>query len=211
VRYDCRGHGASDVAHGATALERLGGDLVALLDALAIARAHVCGLSLGGITAMWAAVHHPARIGRAMFANTAARLGTREQWDARIATVRAGGMAALRETVVGRFLSAPFRAAHPDVASRIGDMVEGTPPEGYVAACHALREADLRDVVGRIRAPSLVITSEWDESTPPAQGAALHAAIPGSELAEIARAAHLSNVEQPEAFISLVTRFLGVP
>jgi len=208
VRYDCRGHGESDVAPGPTSIDRLGADLVALLDCLNVERAHLCGLSLGGFIALWAASYHRERVGRAVCANTAARIGTTESWDDRMRAVRAGGMSAISEAVVGRFLGAPFRAAHPDVTRRITDMVEATPPAGYLAACAALRDADLHTVVSRIRAPSLILAGELDQSTPLHQSEELHTAIAGSELVVLPGAAHLTNVEQAEEFTRVVTNFL---
>ena len=209
VRYDCRGHGESDVPGDATTLEQLGLDLIALLDHLRIERANLCGLSLGGITAQWIAVHHPQRIRRAVFANTTARHGSRESWEARIATVRAQGMAGVSDATVGRFLGAAFRAEHPDVARDILEMVEATPPAGYIAACVALRDADLRKDVRRIDVPVLVVVSDDDESAPASQGAELHAAIAGSECVTLRGAAHLSNVVRAEEFTNHVARFLG--
>jgi len=208
IRYDCRGHGESYVPAGPTTIDRLGADLIALLDHLHVERAHLCGLSLGGLTALWVAAHHPERVDRAVFANTGARLGTSESWDDRMRAVRAGGMAAIRDTVVARFLGAQFRETHPDVASRIGDMVESTPAPGYLAACAALRDADLRDVVASIRARSLIVAGELDESAPVRQSEELHAAIAGSELVVLAGAAHLTNVERAEEFTRLVCRWL---
>ena len=120
IRYDCRGHGESDVPAGPTTIDRLGADLIALLDHLHIERAHLCGLSLGGLTALWVATYHRDRVARAVFADTAARLGATELWDDRMRAVRAGGMAAISETVVGRFLGAPVRAAQPG-ATRLND------------------------------------------------------------------------------------------
>ena len=208
IRYDCRGHGASDVPDVPASISRLGADLVALLDHLHVERAHLCGLSLGGLTALWVAAHHPERVDRAVFANTAARLGTTDSWDARMRAVREGGMAAIRDTVVARFLGAGFRAEHADVVRRIGDMVEATPVAGYLAACAALRDADLRDSVSSIRAPSLIVAGELDESAPARQSEELHAAIAGSELVVLAGAAHLTNVEQAEEFTRIVSTFL---
>ncbi|HUI70509.1 MAG TPA: alpha/beta hydrolase, partial [Spirochaetia bacterium] len=96
----------------------------------------------------------------------------------------------------------------PEVARMIGDMIGATNPEGYTAACAAVRDADLHPVLPKIRAPSLVICSEWDESTPAEQGKELHAAISGSKLVMLPRAAHLSNVEQSDLFTAAVTDFL---
>jgi 3-oxoadipate enol-lactonase len=208
IRYDCRGHGESDVPPIPATIDRLGADLIALLDCLHVDIAHLCGLSLGGITALWAAAYHRKRVGRAVFANASARFGTTQSWDERIRTVRAGGMNAISETVVGRFLGATFRAAHPDVTRRIIDMVEATPAEGYVAVCAALRDADLRDVVSRIRAPSLILAGELDQSAPLRQSEELHTAIAESELVVLPGAAHLTNVEQADDFTRIVTRFL---
>lgn len=207
VRYDTRGHGRSDAPPDPYTLDQLGGDLLALLDALDIAHAHVCGLSLGGMTALWLAAHHPERIARAVFANTAARIGSQESWEARIALVREGGMAAVREMAVPRFFSAAFRAQHPDLTRRIGAMLESTPPDGYIGCCEALRDADLHAALARIAAPSLVIGGALDESTPPAQAHALHAALPASELLIFPDTAHLSNLEQAEPFTARLRTF----
>ena len=209
VRYDVRGHGASSVSTEPVTIETLGRDLLALLDHLGAGRADVCGLSLGGITAMWVAVHAPERVRRVVLANTAARVGTVESWEARIAAVRAGGMAPLRDVVLARWLSAGYRARHPEVARALGDRFAATPADGYVAACVALRDADLRDAVRAIRAPTLIVAGAADEATPPAQSEELHDAIAGSELVVLPEAAHLSNVERPEEFTAHVVRFLA--
>lgn len=208
VRYDHRGHGESQVPPGPYTIELLGRDLLALLDALELERVNLCGLSLGGMVALWVAANHPERVQRAVFANTAARIGTTDSWNTRISAVGSGGTAAVRDTVLGRFLSRDFRARRPDVAQTIGGMVTATPPLGYVAACAAVRDADLNAILPKIRAPSLIICSEWDESTPARQGEELHAAIPGSKLVMLKKAAHLSNVEQSDLFSASVLDFL---
>ncbi len=200
LRYDVRGHGQSGMSDKPITLERLGLDLLALLDELSIGRINICGLSLGGMIALWLAIRHPERIERAVFANTAARIGTADGWNARIGAVESGGMAAVREAVVARFLSEAFRARNPETAQWVGDMLEATNPEGYIAACVALRDADLRPLIDRIQVPSLVLAAALDESTPPAQAEELHNTIRGSELIIFPNVAHLSNVEQPDAF-----------
>jgi len=208
LRYDSRGHGRSSASAGTFTLDQLGHDMLALLDAQAIEHAHICGLSLGGMVALWIAANHPERVDRAVFANTAARIGTDASWAARIEAVSAGGMSVIRDAVVARFLSERFRGAHPDVTTQVGEMVAATPPMGYIATCIALRDADLRVDVARIAVPSLIIASALDESTPPAQARELHAAIAGSELVMFADTAHLSNLEQPELFTRHVLDFL---
>lgn len=209
VRYDSRGHGRSDAPPGPYTLDLLASDALALLDSLSVARAYVCGLSLGGMVALWLVANHPDRIGRVVLADTAAKIGNETRWATRIAAVRAGGMRAIRETVVSGFLSEPFRQQRPDVALAVGDMVEGTPPEGYVAACEALRQADLHAALGSIATPALIIVGSRDESTPPTQARELHDAIAGSQLAILDGAAHLANMEQPDAFNAHALAFLG--
>jgi 3-oxoadipate enol-lactonase len=209
VRYDTRGHGRSDAPPGPYSIERLGRDLLELLDHLQMARAHVCGVSLGGLTVQWIAAHHPERVERAVLANTAARIGTETGWEARIEAVRAGGMAAVREAVVARFLCAGFRARRPDIARAIGDMLEATSPAGYIGACAALRDADLGAIVSSIRVPTLIVAGEADEATPPSRAEELHAAIAESALVVLPGAGHLSNVEQPSAFNQCLLAFLA--
>jgi 3-oxoadipate enol-lactonase len=209
VRMDCRGHGWSDLPGEPITIERLGRDVIRLLDHFELSRASLCGLSLGGITALWIAAHHPERVDRAVFANTGARIGSTESWDARIEAVQHGGLGAIRDVVLSRFLGGDFRAAHPDVAAAIGRMIDDTSAVGYIAVCRGLRDADVSKDLARIRAPSLIIAGERDESTPPALSEALHAGIPGSELLLLPGAAHLSNVERPDDFTTAVARFLS--
>jgi 3-oxoadipate enol-lactonase len=209
VRYDTRGHGASGVPPRPATVEQLGRDLLALADHLGLGRAHLCGLSLGGLTAQWLAAHHPSRVGRLVLSNTAARIGSVESWSARIAAVEAGGMAAIADAVLARFFSPGFRRAFPATVARIGATLLATDPAGYCACCAALRDADLRPLSAGIAAPTLVVAGSLDEATPPEQAEALHALIRGSALALLEGAGHLANLEQPEAFSALVHRFLA--
>lgn len=200
VRYDSRGHGRSDAPAGEYTVERLGLDALAVLDALDVERAHVCGLSMGGVVALWLATYRPERIGRAVFANTAAKVGAPESWAGLIAALGGGMTPKLRDGTVGLFLSAEYRAAHPEVALRIGRLIERTAIAGYIGCCAALRDADMRHMASTIEARSLVIGGELDEATPPALAEDLHAAIVPSELMVIPGVAHLSNLEATELF-----------
>ena len=208
IRYDLRGHGGSSAPPAPYSLDELGADALALLDALEIERCHVCGLSLGGMLALWLAANHPQRVDRAVFADTAARIGTKESWQTRIDAVRTGGLEAVHETVMARFLSERFRRSQPLVAKAVSDALLATGAEGYLGCCAALRDADLSNRVTTIRVASLVIVGALDESTTPAQAEALHALIPASELAVIPGAAHLANIERPEEFTRLLLAFL---
>lgn len=208
VRYDTRGHGSSLAPDGDYTLDRLGADALAILDAVGAARAHVCGVSLGGLTAMWLAIHAPERVNRLVVANTAAKIGTREKWDERVAVVQTGGgMAAIADASLARWFTDGFRERQPAAARGIQAMVAGCPPHGYIGCCAALRDADLRDTIGRIAAPTLVITGVHDPVTPPADAQVLGAGIADASVL-LLDAAHLSNVEQAKEFTAAVCDFL---
>jgi 3-oxoadipate enol-lactonase len=207
VRYDTRGHGASEVPQPPYVINQLAQDALAVLDSADVERAHVCGLSLGGVTAMWLAVHHPERVGRLVLANTAARIGNDDFWQARIATVETGGMAGLREQVLARFFSERFLDEQPETVERIAGGLEATDSAGYIGACLALRDADLRSEVRSIRAQTLIIAGEVDAATPPELSEQLNALMPGSRLIVIPGAGHLSNLEAPDEFSEVLTRF----
>ncbi len=208
IRFDNRGHGASDVPAEPCTIEQYGGDVLALLDTLGIARAHLCGLSLGGVIAQWCAIHHPERVISATFANTAARVGSEQSWDARIEAVQTGGIAAIHTAVMSRFLSESYRLSQPENTQQISTMLMTTSQAGYIAACMALRSADLRALVPGIHIPTLILAGELDESTPPFQAQELHAAIADSELVIFPATAHLSNVERPQDFSTCLLDFI---
>ena len=207
ITYDTRGHGRSDAPAGGYTLEQLGQDAVAVLDAAGAASAHVCGLSLGGVTAMWLGIHAPARVSRLVLANTAARVGSLESWTERIRLVREGGMAAVAERAMPLWFSAAYTAREPAIVARHRAMVEACDPDGYVGCCTALREADLRDEIAAITAPTLVISGTDDRSTTPEVAELIHQRVPGSRLLSL-DSAHLSNVEQTEAFNAAVVEHL---
>lgn len=200
IRYDSRGQGGIPAPPPPYSIGDLGSDAIALLDHLGIERAHVCGVSLGGSIALWLAINHPRRLASAVFADTAARIGSVEGWNERIAAVETGGMASIRERVMERFFSEPFREGDRDVVDQIGNALESHDPVGYIGHCTALRDADLRDEVETIDLPSLIIAGTSDVSTPPSESRWLHERIDGSRLDELEGAGHLSNLEQPNQF-----------
>jgi 3-oxoadipate enol-lactonase len=208
LRYDSRGHGRSSAPAGPYGIEDLGRDALGLLDALDIERVHLCGLSKGGMVALWLAANAPARIDRLVAANTAAHFPPPELWNDRIAAVSEKGMSAVAEGVIERWFTPRFRAAHPGMVSAIREMILSTPPQGYAGCCAAIRDMDLRPALARIGAPTLVIGGEHDPATPPAATGAIAAAIPGARHVALP-AAHLSNIEQATAFTDEVARFLA--
>jgi 3-oxoadipate enol-lactonase len=211
VRIDTRGHGRSAAPPGPYSVETLALDVLAVCDRLGVERFHHVGLSLGGITALWLAVHRGERLRSAVFCNTAARLGQPALWDQRIAAVRAGGMAAIADLVVGRFFTEAFAASEPVVVQRAREHLLATDPEGYAGCCAALRDADLRPRVAEIAVPSLVIGAAGDQATPPAEAEWLCSRIAGSELVVLEAAGHVSNLERPGLFNEALARHLDRP
>jgi 3-oxoadipate enol-lactonase len=208
IRYDLRGHGRSPVPDGPSTLDDLGADALALLDALEVERAHVAGVSLGGMISMWLAVHAPERVGRLVPCCTSARLGPPEGWAERAELVRRKGTQVVAPSVVERWLTPIYRDAHPDAVARLRAMIAATPAEGYASCCAAIERMDLRGELSRVRAPTLVIAAEEDPATPPEHGELIASLIPGARLEVLEHAAHLANVERPDAFTELVLGFL---
>ena len=207
LRYDCRGHGASTVTPGPCTIDRLARDVLALLDGMDIARASVCGLSMGGQVGLWLGIYAAERVDRLVLANTGAQIGSREGWDARIAAVQRGGVAAVADGILDRWLSEPYRSAHPDQVAWLRGMLLRTPAAGYAACCAAVRDCDLRGAAAEVRAPTLVVAGALDAATPPADARALAGRIRGASYLELP-AAHLSNVESAERFTAALLQHL---
>ncbi|MFZ2994748.1 3-oxoadipate enol-lactonase [Sphingobium sp.] len=207
LRYDQRGHGTSGAPTGAYSIDRLGRDVIELLDALGIEQVDFCGLSLGGMIGQWLGIREPGRLRRLILANTSSYMGPPGGWDARIKSVNEHGMAPLAQASVDRWFTAAFAASAPDAIAPIAQMLLANAPQGYAGTCAAIRDMDMRRMVGLIAAPTLVIGGTLDPATPPAHSEALARSIAGARLVML-DAAHLSNVEQPDAFAQAVTDFL---
>jgi 3-oxoadipate enol-lactonase/4-carboxymuconolactone decarboxylase len=199
VRADHRGHGRSPVPPGPYAIDDLVEDAVALLDRLDVARAHVVGLSIGGMTAMRLAALHPGRVDRLAVLCTSALLGPADMWAERAALVRREGTAAVAEAGVGRWFTEARRARDPELVERHVRMIRGTPDEGYAGCCEAIAAMDLLADLPRIAAPTLAIAAAEDPATPPEHLEAIAAAVPGARYVVLSQAAHLAAVEQPDA------------
>ena len=195
VTYDTRGHGESPAPEGPYALDDLVDDLVALLDEVGARRAHVVGLSLGGMTALRLAAREPDRVDRLAVLCTSARTDPQGFLD-RAAAARTGGTAALAPTVVGRWLTPPFAAEHPDLVARLEAMIAAADDEGYAACCEVVAGLDLREDLGRIAAPTLVVSGADDPALPPEHQRLIAEGIRGAELLTVAPAAHLANLER---------------
>lgn len=207
LRYDTRGHGRSSVPPGDYSVAQLGDDVIALLDAVGAEQAHFCGLSMGGMTGIWLGVHRPERLDRLVLCNTAAKIGTPDTWNPRIALVRKDGMAPIAQTVLDRWFTPDFQRYAPSQVNIVREMLLQSAPEGYAANCAAVRDMDQRADLQRIATPTLVIAGTHDTSTPPQEGKAVADGIPGARYLEL-NAAHLSNWEQAHSFTNAVIDFL---
>ncbi len=203
LRADPRGHGRSEVPAGPYTIGDIGSDLLALLDSLGIAKVSYCGLSLGGMAGMWLAAHAPGRIDRLALCCTSAWLPPAEGWTDRAARVRAHGTASIRDQIVDRWFTPDFLPRDPAAVTWAGNMLAATPPEGYAGCCEAIAAMDLRPDLAAISAPTLVIAGASDQAIPPAHSAIIAAAIPDARMA-VVPAAHLANVEAPEAVAALL-------
>jgi 3-oxoadipate enol-lactonase len=208
VRYDARGHGLSPVPDGRYALADLGRDALALLDRLGIARADICGLSLGGMTAMWLAANAPERVDRLVLCCTSALLGPPQMWADRAATVRARGTGAIADAAVARWVTESFRSAQPAATKLLRDMIAATPAIGYAGACAAVEDMDLRADLARIGAPTLVVAGADDPATPPEHGAAIADGIAGARFEVLDDAAHLATYQQADEANRLIVEAL---
>jgi len=208
LRYDTRGHGLSAVAPGPYTQEQLGSDILALMDAAEISQAHFCGLSMGGQVGIWLGANAPHRFARLVLCDTAAHIGSPEIWNTRIAAIRAGGMPAIASGTIERWFTPRFIAQAPEVIASVRRMILDTPPQGYIACCEAIRDADLTGQVSRVQAPTLVISATHDPAAPPAQGRLLASMIRGARYLEL-DAAHLSNIEAETQFTAAVRDFLS--
>lgn len=210
LRYDTRGHGESLVSPGTYSIEQLGGDVLALLDALQLDKVHFCGLSMGGLIGQWLGINAGERLHKLVICNTAAKIGTQDVWNPRIEMVLGQGeqaMVALRDASIARWFTPAFAEANPSETRRVTDMLAATSPQGYAANCAAVRDADFREQLGAIKVPLLVIAGTEDAVTTPADARFIQSQVAGAEYAEFA-AAHLSNVEVGAPFGDRVIEFL---
>jgi 3-oxoadipate enol-lactonase len=204
VLYDKRGHGLSESGPDTNDMADYARDLAALLDSVGVGRATIVGLSIGGLIAQEFYRQRPERIAALVLCDTAAKVGTDESWDQRIAEVERGGIEAIADAVLERWFTADFRARRKAELAGIRAMLTRTPKQGYLAACGALKRADLRPYAARIEAPTLCLVGEEDGSTPVALVRETAALIKGSGFEIIEGAAHLPNTEKPKMVARLI-------
>ncbi len=207
LRYDMRGHGLSGLGNRPFDIPALASDLDGLLRHAGMESALVCGLSIGGLVAQQLVRDNPSRVRALVLCDTAARIGTPEMWQARIAAIAEGGLEGLADAVMERWFAPSFRLAHRDELAVWRNMLVRTPAAAYAGACAAIRDADLTADAARIAVPTLAVCGAEDGATPPAVVRALAESIPGARYREIPDAGHLPCVEQPDALVDHMLTF----
>ncbi|SIQ85254.1 3-oxoadipate enol-lactonase [Rhizobium sp. RU33A] len=208
LRYDCRGHGLSSAPPSPFKLSELAEDVIALMDHLAIEKAHFCGLSIGGLVGQWLAIHAGHRFDKFVFCATAARLGNRESWQERIDAVNYNGLSFLVAGTAERWFTPKFRSAAPEGVRKFMATFEQTTVDGYLGCCAALRDADLRSDLPRIYHPVLAISGKDDpvcvasdlELIAVSVSRGRHLALPGR---------HIVNFEAAGLFNAALAEFLA--
>lgn len=210
VRLDHRGHGRSPVPPGPYEIADLGRDVLELMDSLEIERASYCGLSIGGMVGIWLGANAPERIERLVLICTSAHLPPAEGWAERATKVRAAGtVGVVADAVVARWLTPAYAEERPELVAELRAMLVATDPTGYAECCGAIERMDLRDELGRITPPTLVISGAGDEATPPEHQRLIAASIPGARLETVGPAAHLAAVERPARINELIADHLA--
>lgn len=207
ICYDTRGHGDSSTPQGPYTLQQLGQDVLNLLDHLKVEKAAFCGISMGGLTGQWLAIHSPTRFHHILIANTAAKIGQEQAWLDRANLVREQGLNTIASTAASRWFTECFIQSHPTVVTSLSNDLGAGSPEGYASCCEALAKADLRTEIESIEVPMLIIAGTQDPVTTVEDATAMQQKIPHSQLYCI-NASHISNIEQADDFNQQMFTFI---
>jgi 3-oxoadipate enol-lactonase len=209
VSFDHRGHGRSPVPPGPYTIAELGGDVLALMDRLGLARVAYVGLSIGGMVGQWLGIHAPQRIGALVLICTTAAMDSPDPWRARAAAVRdAGSPEVVADAVVARWFTEGYAVTHPDVVMRCRGTVSAIDAEGYAGCCEAIAGLDVRAGLGNIIAPTLVIAGAQDEAIPAVHGARIAGEIPRARYRLLDPGAHVPSIERAETVTALIADHL---
>lgn len=210
LRYDTRGHGKSDVPPGPYSFDHLVGDVIDLMDALEIETARFMGLSKGGMTGLGLALAHPDRIERVVCADgrSDAPPPFKAMWDDRIGLVEQDGMNGIADATIATWFTPEWLSAHPEEAENVRRMILSHDPAGYIANCRALQDLDYFRHLSAIRLPVLYVGGSHDKGASPEVMQAMADATSGARYVEIPGAAHVANINAPEAFNEAVLDFL---
>ena len=206
IRYDMRGHGASEASKGEYTIELLARDALAVADAARLGRFSFAGISIGGMVGQWLGANAGERLEKLVLSNTSAKLPA-DIWAARIQAVRDGGTAAIADAVLARWFTAPFLAKRPPRVATARSTLVAASAEGYIGCCAAIRDMDQTSTASRIDVPTLVIVGTHDAATPKAHGESLAGAIAHAQLVEL-DVAHIPVIEAPGAFANALLGFL---
>ena len=208
ICYDSRGHGASSAPQGPYSIDQLGQDVVNLLDYLKIEKAAFCGISMGGLTGQWLAIHKPNRFSHVVVCNTAAKIGQESAWLDRASLVREHGLAQIAATAASRWFTESFIQSYPEIVTKLSNDLAAGSIEGYASCCEALATADVREQLKDIIVPVLIVAGQYDPVTTVADGQFMQQRIAASQLFQI-QASHISNIEQPEALNKKLKSFIS--
>ena len=203
ICYDTRGHGASSAPQGPYTIEQLGQDVTNLLDHLNVKKASFCGISMGGLTGQWLAIHKPEYFNHVIVCNTAAKVGQEQAWNERAALVREQGLQPIAATAASRWFTERFIQSQAAIVESLSNDLAAGSAEGYASCCEALAKADLREELKNIKVPVLVIAGQQDPVTTVVDGQFMVDRIPNSQLFEI-NASHISNIECPNEFTQAI-------
>lgn len=213
LRYDTRGHGKSGAARAPYNLKMLAGDALTLIDALNIQRADFVGISLGGMIGLELAISHPDRIQRLICCDARADApdAYKAIWDGNIGRVAEGGVAAICEPTLERWFTADFlqNPENLDALTSVRSMILGTTRDGYEGVARCLQKLDILPRLGAINCPTLYLVGESDPAASVDVMEDMKNRTANAELLILKNAAHISNLEQPQAFSEGIRRFLN--
>lgn len=207
--YDMRGHGLSTVMPGGYSLDRLGADIIELLDHLELEKVHFCGLSIGGMLGQWLSVVHPDRLQSLVLANTSAYAGPADFWSERLKGIENNGLQSTWPMVRQRWVSGTFSMQSPESVVMLKQMFEQMDQQGYLSTCAAVRDMDLRNVAKLNMSPTLIIAGQHDIASPQSKSEYLLSQYDNARLITLG-AGHLSNIEQAEKFTQAVVTFVNL-
>ena len=208
LTYDMRGHGLSDTGRTPYTMPMLAADLEGLIDLIGGHDAIIVGVSVGGLVAQQLYARRPDLVRALILCDTAAKIGTDESWNARIAAIEAGGMASIADGVLDRWFTPAFRQTAEFPGYR--NMLARQPADGYIATCAAIRDCDLSAEARRIAVPTICIAGDSDASTPPGLVTEFARTIPAARLEIIKDCGHLPSIEQPVALVEIMRAFIAL-
>ncbi|MBX2882976.1 MAG: 3-oxoadipate enol-lactonase [Granulosicoccus sp.] len=210
IRLDMRGHGLSDAPEGPYTLDELADDVIAVMDELEVSQAHWVGLSIGGMIGQSLLLRYPERFDSAVLCDTMSALpeGASAIWDERIKTVETDGLGSIKQATLERWFTSDFLASGAPEIAAVAEQIDQATDTGYIGCCHAISGLDYMQRLGDINTSVLIIAGAEDVATPVSASQAMQERIPGSRLVVISDAAHIANVEQPQAFNDALMPFL---